>query len=93
VNEQNKYNYFSEYDEEEPDVEGETWAVRVLLEHGADVTARDDSQSTPLHIASSARSPEIARLLIEHGADVNGLDGNLMTPLHLASSRVSVKNA
>lgn len=65
--------------------------ARVLLEHGADVTARDDAHSMPLHLISSARSPEVARLLIEHGADVNALDGSLKAPLHLASSSVSVK--
>ena len=67
--------------------------VRVLLEHGADVTARDGTRSTPLHVASLTQSPQSARLLIEHGADVNAPDRNLKTPLHLALSWVSVKPA
>ena len=67
--------------------------VHVLLEHGADVTARDDSHSTPLHLASSNWSPNIVRLLIEHDADVDVVDENHKTPLLLASSGVSVKPA
>ena len=65
--------------------------VRVLLEHGADVTAQDDAYSMPLHLASSEGAPDIARLLIEYGADINSLDGNRKTPLHLAASGVSAK--
>jgi ankyrin repeat protein len=60
--------------------------VQVLLSFGADVTVRDDTHSTPLHLASSRGSPEIARLLTEHGADVNAQDGNHKTPLLLALS-------
>lgn len=65
--------------------------VRVLLEHGADVTAQDDAYSMPLHLASSEGAPDIARLLIEYGADINSLDGNRKTPLHLAASGVSAQ--
>ena len=63
-----------------------TEIVQVLLEHGADATARDDTHSTPLHLVSSMGSPKIARLLIEHGADVTARNGTQSTPLHLASS-------
>ena len=70
----------------------EPGAVEVLLEHGADLTARDDTHSTPLHLASSKGSPEIVRLLIKRCADVNALDRNRKTPLHLASAaEVSVR--
>ena len=78
---------YLKFDEGEHDVKIET--VRVLLEYGADVTARDDTCSTPLHLA--LRSLKLARLLIEHGADINAMDGKLKTPLHLASSLVSVE--
>jgi ankyrin repeat protein len=46
----------------------ESWLI--LIKH-ADVHARDQSQSTPLHLASSRRNAEIAQLLIKHGADVH----------------------
>jgi ankyrin repeat protein len=58
----------------------------VLIRHGADVTARDDSHSTPLHLASSKGSAETVGLLIQHGADVNAQNKDLSTPLHLAAS-------
>ena len=57
--------------------------VQLLIEHGADVHARDQSQSTPLHFSSSA---DKARLLIEHGADVHARDQSQSTPLHHAGS-------
>jgi ankyrin repeat protein len=65
--------------------------VRLLLRHGADVEAQDESHSTPLHMASSLGIPEIVQLLIEHGSDVNIEDCSHRTPLHHASSWVSVR--
>ena len=60
--------------------------VQLLIRHGADVTARDDTHSTPLHLASSKWGVETVELLIQHGADVNAQNGNQSTPLHLAAS-------
>ena len=77
------------YDKENANAKAKT--VQILLEHGAGVTAWDDTHSTPLHLASSSDSPKIVRLLIKHGADVNALDGNNKMPLHLAVASVSVK--
>jgi ankyrin repeat protein len=67
--------------------------MRLLVEHGADVKAQDETHSTPLHTASSSGIPELVQLLIEHGADINGMDQSQKTPLHLASSCVSAKVA
>ena len=63
--------------------------VQLLIEHGADVTAKDKALSTPLHLASSQGSVKSVQLLIEHGADVAAQDESHKTPLHLASSLVS----
>ena len=64
--------------------------MQLLIEHGADVHARDESQSTPLHMASSSPSWEgvqtTVRLLIEKGASVNVYDKTHETPLHRLSS-------
>ena len=60
----------------------------LLIDHGANVNAQDDTKSTPLHLASSMGSIETVQLLIEHGADVTARDVRHMTPLHLASSWV-----
>lgn len=63
--------------------------MQLLIDHGADVKAQDETQSTPLHMASSSGIPDLVQLLIKHGADTNGQDRSQRTPLHLASSRVS----
>jgi len=48
-------------------------AVRLLIEHGADVNARDvGDNATPLHFAASNRILESVRLLLDAGADVHG---------------------
>jgi len=49
--------------------EGSVSLVRTLLEHGADVNAKDDINMTPLMYAMS--QPEVFRLLLDRGADVN----------------------
>lgn len=66
--------------------------VRLLIEHGADVTAQDESSLTPLHLASSSGIPNIVQLLLEHGALATAQDRRRKTPLHLVSSWVSTKN-
>ncbi|KAI9443873.1 hypothetical protein H4582DRAFT_1846239 [Lactarius indigo] len=65
--------------------------VRLLIEHGADVTALDTTLSTPLHEASSARHLEIVRILIENGADVNAQNETHSTPLHRAALQGNLK--
>ena len=60
--------------------------VQLLIRHGADVTARDESHSTPLHLASSKRCARSVDVLIQHGSDVNAKDANQSTPLHLAAA-------
>ena len=67
--------------------------VQVLIEHGADVTALDNTRATPLHLASSGGSAETMRVLIKHGADVSARNGSRQTPLHLASSSGSTETA
>jgi ankyrin repeat protein len=66
--------------------------VQLLIRHGADVTARDDTHSTPLHLASSKGHAAPVDLLIQHGSDVNAQNGKQSTPLHLsASSRLALE--
>lgn len=62
--------------------------VRLLIKHGADVSVRDKTDQTPLHLAAFSGSSEAVRILLEHGADVTVVDVNHKTPLHLASSQV-----
>ncbi|KAH9960390.1 hypothetical protein BC827DRAFT_391007 [Russula dissimulans] len=69
-----------------------------LLEHNADVHARDSEGYTPLHNSSQGsvvrsgssfhrRLADVARLLLQHGADVNARRNDDSTPLHSAASR------
>lgn len=61
-------------------------AVRLLLEYGADVHARDERGCTPLHHVTSCAHPDLgaAEALIEHGAGVNARDNEGRTPLAYA---------
>jgi ankyrin repeat protein len=49
-------------------------AVRVLLEHGADPNARDESDNAyPLHYAGGAGGVDVVRVLLDAGGDVHGV--------------------
>ena len=64
---------------------GNVEILKLLLDAGADVNARNDFDATAL--LWGARDPEKARLLIEHGANVNARSKQGRTPLMLASLR------
>ena len=64
---------------------GHVEVVCFLLEHGADVTARDKSGLTALHYASENGHKEVIRILVKHGADVRAQNEKGDTPLHNAS--------
>ncbi len=57
-----------------------------LLDHGADVNARDDRGFTALHRAAETGSPDLVRLLLDRGAAVNPEAGG-HTPRSLAEAR------
>ena len=64
---------------------GRTDVVKVLIDNGADVNAKDDSGDTPLHWAAFTGARKITRMLIAAGADVNAKDSEGWTPLHMAA--------
>jgi ankyrin repeat protein len=47
--------------------QGALEAVRLLLEHGADVEAKDNNSKTALRVAASRSRDEVVKLLREHG--------------------------
>jgi len=59
--------------------------VRLLLDRGADVAARDKYASAPLHHAALADSEAEAGLLLDYNADVRARDSTGNTPLHHAA--------
>ncbi|XP_028651298.1 poly [ADP-ribose] polymerase tankyrase-2 isoform X1 [Erpetoichthys calabaricus] len=61
--------------------------VDYLLEHGADVHAKDKGGLVPLHNACSYGHYEVAELLVTHGAVVSVADLWKFTPLHEAAAK------
>ena len=59
-------------------------AVKVALEHGADVNMTDKSGNTAMHGAAWIRSPEIVQYLADNGGDVNVLNKYKLSPLYIA---------
>ena len=57
----------------------------LLLELGADSKARDNSDNTPLHLASKTGLVEVAEILLDRGADTNARNNDNAVPLHFAS--------
>ena len=56
--------------------------VRLLLQRGLDVHAKNNNHNTPLHTAAFNGMLEIARVLIDHGANSNVKNKHGRTPLH-----------
>ncbi|NWX44242.1 PP16B inhibitor, partial [Steatornis caripensis] len=53
--------------------------VKVLLNHGANVNAKDNELWTPLHAAATCGHINLVKILIQHGADLLAVnaDGNM----------------
>jgi ankyrin repeat protein len=45
-----------------------------LIDHGADIEAKDNDGWNPLYIAAQNDFLDVARLLIERGANTEGID-------------------
>lgn len=63
----------------------EVEAIRLLLDAGADIGARDVTGMTPLHVAAVYSRRRAATLLLERGADLHARDAFGDTPLHTAA--------
>ena len=58
--------------------------VEELLDNGADVNAKANDGSTPLHLAVEHNFLAVVALLLEYGADINAKDDWGLTPWDLA---------
>jgi len=67
--------------------------AELLLEHGADINARDNEDQTPLHTAAEYGRVAVVKLLLTHGADVNSKDLRGDTPLQTAVWRLETEVA
>ena len=61
--------------------------AQLLLQHGADVDSRNNSNSTPLHIASLNGKVKVVRVLLKYGANSGAENKDRKTPLQLAEER------
>ena len=60
--------------------------VEVLVNHGADIDARDAWDTSPLHYAAAGNmDSRVVRLLLEGGASVDAPNKHGWTPLHMAA--------
>ena len=59
-------------------------AVTLLLDAGADVSARNEADFTALHGAAFRGLNEVIRILVDHGADIDARDFRGRTPYRLA---------
>jgi ankyrin repeat protein len=73
--------------------EGHKEIAELLVENGADVSAKDEDGWTPLFYAAGGGKKEVVELLIEKGADVNATDDGGTTPLDVAIARKHPKIA
>ena len=48
--------------------------VKVLLEYGAEVDAKNRGDSTPLRSAMKHCNADVVKLLLDHGADTGAVD-------------------
>ena len=58
--------------------------VKMLLDKGANVNAKNTHGKTPLHNAVRCMETEIIGMLLNRKANVNAADDCTVTPLHLA---------
>ena len=63
---------------------GKVDLARFFVEHGADMPAKDDHGTTPLHVAVGSRwaTLDLMCFLVEYGANTTARDKDGSTPLH-----------
>ncbi|KAF8263290.1 hypothetical protein EI94DRAFT_1741234 [Lactarius quietus] len=67
--------------------------ANLLRTHGAVVDVRDESEWTPLHVASESGSVDIVRWLLDHGAEAGAQNLYGRIPLHMAANAACAEAA
>lgn len=75
---------FAEYNEKSGSEHDAAECVRLQLEHGADINARNDAGQTALHFAAAQKDDEFIRLLVKSGSRLDAKDRQGRTPLDVA---------
>lgn len=65
--------------------------IKTLLDHGANIDAKDVHELTPLHYAALMGNHEATKMLLDHGADSGARDSRTLLPLHLCCITGSVE--
>ena len=63
---------------------GNSEAVRLLMQEGAEVDARTKYEATPLYIACQENRPAVVKILLDSKASVNNQADGALTPLMVA---------
>ena len=66
-------------------------AAKKLIDGGAEISEKDSSGNTALHIAAGNGSYKMVKLLIDAGANVNSFGFNSAAPIHIASAAGDLK--
>ncbi|HRT89218.1 MAG TPA: ankyrin repeat domain-containing protein [Bacteroidales bacterium] len=66
---------------------GNSYIVRWLIDHGADVEASTNEDVRALHFAAGNNRTEVVKILLESGADPDILSNYSETPLHIAAKK------
>ncbi len=66
--------------------------MNLLLSNGAEISAKNNDEDTPLHMPLMNRYTEIAKDLIKAGSELNTKDDDAYTPLHLIAKRDNIED-
>jgi ankyrin repeat protein len=64
---------------------GHLGTVKSFIDHGTDVSSRDEDGWMPIHLAAGHGDLEITKLLLDKGADISSRTNKGWMPIHFAA--------